>query len=350
MQLVFTVNDIATEQVGYTTTHLAMAAARRGHDVKYVTVSDFALGPDDCTRAHARWAPARRYRSAAAYLAALRASDAERRRIDLDDIDVLMLRNDPATDALERPWARLAGVNFGRLALRHGVLVLNHPAGLMAALTKLYLQYFPREIRPRTMVSRSPADIKSFIASERGRAVLKPLFGSGGRNVFLVRPEDGPNVNQMIEAVSRDGYVIAQAYVAQAAEGDTRVFLLNGQPLMRDGHVAAVHRVRELDEYDMRSNISAGAQAVKATITPAVTRIIESVRPQLAHDGMFLVGLDIAGDKLIEINVFSPGALPAAEAFEGVNFSETVIQALEKKVEHVRRAGGRFDAKQLATL
>lgn len=350
MRLVFVVNDIATELAGYTTTHLALAALRRGHDVRYVAVSDFALDPDDGTRAHARRAPVRRYRSADAYLAALRGRDAMRERIDLDDVDVLMLRNDPSRDALERPWARLAGVNFGRLALRHGVVVLNHPAGLMAALTKLYSHYFARDIRPATMVSRSSVDIKAFIESQGGHAVLKPLFGSGGRNVFLVRPEDGPNVNQMIEAVSRDGYVIAQEYLPQAAEGDTRVFLLDGRALTCNGHIAAVRRVRDLGERDMRSNISAGARAVKANITPAMMRIIDSVQPRLERDGMFLVGLDIAGDKLIEINVFSPGALPAAEAFEGVDFSRTVIEAMEKKTEDVRDANSELDGVCVAPL
>ncbi len=85
--------------------------------------------------------------------------------------------------------------------MRHGVIVLNDPNGLAKASTKMYFQLFPEEVRPHTLITRDSEEIKAF-AKEEGTIVLKPLQGSGGASVFLVRPEDMPNINQMIDAVS----------------------------------------------------------------------------------------------------------------------------------------------------
>src|SRR5690606_31609580 len=134
--------------------------------------------------------------------------------------------------------------------------------------------------------------------------VLKPLQGSGGASVFLVRPDDIPNINQMIDAVSRDGYVIAQEYLPAATEGDMRLFMMNGRPLRVKGKYAAFRRIRSGG--DMRSNGHAGGKLAEAEVTDTALRMAEIVRPKLVQDGMFLVGLDVVGDKLMEINVFSP--------------------------------------------
>lgn len=139
-----------------------------------------------------------------------------------------------------------------------------------------------------------------------------------GFNVFMVRKSDIPNLNQMIDAVVRDGYVICQEYLMEAENGDTRLFLMNGQPLRYKGKYAAYRREREGG--DMRSNIQAGGTKAKAEITENELRIAEIVRPKLVQDGMFLAGLDIVGNKLMEINVFSPGGLGSARIFEKVNF------------------------------
>ena len=136
-----------------------------------------------------------------------------------------------------------------------------------------------------------------------------------------MRESDGSNLNQMVDAVSRDGYVIAQEYLPAAEEGDMRLFLMNGQPLRYRGKYAAFRRVRSGD--DMRSNIHAGGKLREATVTDLQLRIAEIVRPKVVQDGMFLVGLDIVGDKLMEINVFSPGGLGSAQRFEKVNFAHS---------------------------
>ena len=132
-----------------------------------------------------------------------------------------MLRNVPSDDVISRPWAATIAAEFGRLAMRRGVVVLNDPNGLAKANSKMYFQLFPDEVRPKTIITRDRDDIKAFV-KEQGRCVIKPLQGSGGASVFMVRPEDLPNLNQMIDAVSRDGYVIGQEYLSAAEQGDMR--------------------------------------------------------------------------------------------------------------------------------
>ncbi len=347
MRIGLFVNDIATEQGGYSTVRIAMAATNRGHEVWFMGAGDMAYDGDEAIRARARSVTRRNHKSGDGYLADLRGDRARVERITVDDLDVLMLRNDPAADTITRPWAQSVGVIFGRAALRSGVIVLNDPNGLSMAMNKMYFQYFPEEVRPKTMITRGRDEIRDF-AREHGTVVLKPLQGSGGQGVFMVRPEDIPNLNQMIDAVSRDGYVIAQEYLVAAEEGDTRLFLMNGKPLVYKGRYAAFRRVRSGG--DLRSNIHAGGKLQQARIDETALRVAEIVRPKLAQDGMFLVGLDIVGDKLMEINVFSPGGLGSAQKFEGVNFARAVVDSLENKVEYMKYYRRNFDNVELATL
>jgi glutathione synthase len=348
MRLGLVVNDIKTEQVGYTTTRIGMWAINRGHDVWIMGLGDFAYDPDENIRARARTVPKRQYKSNETYLNLLQGKKAIQERITVDDLDVLMLRSDPANETGKRDWAATAGINFGRIAMRHGVIVLNDPNGLAKATNKTYFQLFPEEVRPKTLITRDLQEIKSFAKEMGGNIVLKPLQGSGGAGVFLVRPEDRPNLNQIIESLLRDGYIIAQEYLPAAHEGDTRLFMMNGQPLRYKGKYAAFRRRRTGD--DMRSNVHVGGRLAKAELTEEHLRLAEIVRPKLVQDGMFLVGLDIVGDKLMEINVFSPGGLGSAQRFEKVNFSNTVIDALERKVEYMRYFRRNFDNDEMATL
>ena len=348
MRIGFMVNDINTEQTGYSTTRLAMAAINRGHEVWVIGSGDFAYDVDEKIHARARSVTKKKYLSSDVYLAELQGKKAKQERITVDDLDILMLRNDPSTDTGFRSWAQTSGIIFGRAAMRHGVIVLNDPNGLAKAMNKMYFQLFPEEVRPRTLITRDRDEIKKFAQDEGGNIVLKPLQGSGGTGVFLVKKDDMANLNQMIEAVSRDGYIIAQEYLTAAAEGDTRLFLMNGEPLRFKGKYAAFRRVRTGD--DMRSNIHAGGKLRQAEITDVHLRLAEIVRPKIVLDGMFLVGLDIVGDKLMEINVFSPGGLGSAQKFEKVNFSHAVISALERKVEYMSYYKRSFDNVEMAIL
>jgi len=348
MRLGLMVNDVKTEEPGYTTTRLAMAALNLGHEAWVMGAADFAYDSDDKVYARARSAPKTSYKRSETFLADLQSKKAKVERIRVSDLDVLILRSDPSTDTGLRAWAQTTGILFGRAAMRHGVIVLNDPNGLAKAINKMYLQLFPEEVRPRTLITRDRDEIRRFAKEEGGRIVLKPLQGSGGQNVFLVRPDDMSNLNQMIDAVSRDGYVIAQEYLPAAAEGDTRLFLMNGLPFRYKSKYAAFRRVRTGE--DMRSNIHAGGKLRQAEISDVHLHVAEIVRPKIVQDGMFLVGLDIVGDKLMEINVFSPGGLGSAQKFEKVNFTHGVIHALERKVAYMTHYRRNFGNVEMATL
>ncbi|NNE00481.1 MAG: glutathione synthase [Pirellulaceae bacterium] len=347
MKIGFIVNDVATEEGKFTTSRLGQAAVNRGHEVWTIGVGDLAYDPDDRIHARATSVPKSKYSSSDSYTADLKGKNAVKRRVTVDDLDALVMRNVPSDDYLKRPWASTAATEFARVAMRNGVIVLSDPNRLATASSKMYFQLFPEAVRPRTLITRDRDEIKHF-AREEGTMVIKPLQGSGGASVFLVRKEDIPNLNQMIDAVSRDGFVIAQEYLPAAEAGDTRLFVMNGRPLRMKGKYAAFRRVRKGD--DMRSNIHAGGSKAAAEIGPTELHIAEIVRPKLVQDGMFLVGLDIVGDKLMEINVFSPGGLGSAQQFEKVNFSNTIVEAIERKVEYMNFYGRNFDNVDMCTL
>jgi len=347
MKIGFIVNDVLTEEPGFTTTRLACEAVNQGHEAYLMGVGDIAYDPDEFIRGRARSAPQKKYKSSESFLKDLHGPKAVKTRITVDELDVLMLRNVPSDDYLKRPWAATAASEFGRVAMRHGVIVVNDPNGLAKASSKMYFQLFPEEVRPRTLITRDRDEIKAFARAE-GRLVLKPLQGSGGASVFLVQESDIPNLNQMIDAVSRDGFVIAQEYLPAAEQGDMRLFMMNGRPLQVKGKYAAFRRVRSGG--DMRSNIHAGGKLAPAEVDSTALHIAEIVRPKLVQDGMFLVGLDIVGDKLMEINVFSPGGLGSAQKFTKINFNRYVIHALERKAHYMKYYGRNFDNVDMCTL
>ncbi len=343
MRIGFVVNVMGRGKREATTYRLAAECLNGGHEVWIMSTGSFSCNRDDTLGALARTVPPGRYKSGR-FLDTISGEGAIEQWLTLDELDILLLRSNPS---VQLPWAQVAGVHFGRLAMRRGVLVLNDPNGLATAMNKLYLQTFPEAARPRALVTRTAARIEEF-ARKEGTIILKPLQGSGGKGVFLVRSDDVHNLQKMIGSLSRDGYVIAQQYLPAAAEGDTRLFLLNGVPLRRQGKYAAVRRVRTGD--DIRSNVHAGGRPCRAEVNDAMLELAEMVRPRLVEDGMFLVGLDIVGDKLMEINVFSPGGLDVAEQFEKVDFTGAVIEALERKIRYVKSYQGNLSNVELATL
>ena len=348
MRIGFVVNDVDTEKPTYSTTRLAMAATQMGHEVCFMGVGDLTYEADGSLSASTRGCAAKNYKSLERYLTDVQADAGGSGRAPLAEMDAVLLRNDPADDAVERPWAITAGVAFGQLVAASGVMVLNDPGHLADALNKAYFQHFPELVRPATLISRDGPSIAEFVAAQGGRAVLKPLQGSGGSGVFLVSDKESPNLNQIIEAISRDGYVVAQEYLPEATKGDVRLFVMNGEILETDGTVAAFRRVNEGP--DLRSNMSVGGKAVEVEVTDEMRRLVDLVRPKLIDDGMFLVGLDIVGDKLMEVNVFSPGGLGSCQRLYGTNFAEAVIAGIERKVEVRRHYGHALDNRRLATL
>jgi len=344
----FFVNDIEREYANYTTTVLAFQAASRGHRVCYITPSDFVLETDDSLFVHGRFLPKRKYKDRQELFKALKDDKAVKiERIDVTQIDVLMLRNDPSIDT-QTPWAMEAGILFGREAVQRGVIVLNDPDSLGRAINKLYFQGFPPEVRAETLITKHASDIKAFAKAHSGNIILKPLQGSGGAGVFKLDPENSSNLNQMIEAIGRDGYIIAQAYVPAARKGDIRLFMMNGRPLEIGGKYAALRRVAAKD--DIRSNIHAGAKAEAVDIGKVELEVAEIIRPKLLTDGMFLVGIDIVGDKVLEVNVFSPGNLESCSALAGTDFSVPIFEAIERKVAIKSQYANAFDNRHLAIL
>jgi glutathione synthase len=346
MRIGFVVNQVATEQPEYTTTRLTLAAVSRGHDVCVLGVDDFAHEPDGSVAARVRPATGRDFGSVEDYLDYLRDDDSVE-QVRVDDLDVLFMRNDPADDLTDRPWAVTSGVLFGELAVARGVLVVNDPAGLADALNKTYFQHFPEEARPRTLITRDLEEIRSFVDELGGHAVLKPLQGSGGAGVFVVTGDESPNLNQIVETILRDGYVVAQERLPGAEEGDVRVFLMNGEPLRCDSAYAAFRRVN--DTGDPRSNMHVGGRAEPVEMTAEMLALAEAARPKLLADGMFLVGLDIVGDKLMEVNVFSPGGLGSAQMLYDVDFAGVVVEDLERKIDIRAESDADIDNTALAT-
>ncbi len=348
MKLAFVVNALATEEPAYTTTRLAFAAKKAGHEVWTIAVGDLAQQANGSVTAAANRPADKKYRSLTSFAADLLDRNQEQETVVVDDLDVLFLRNDPAADAVDRPWAQRAGVHFGQLAAARGVVVVNDPFNLANAIDKTYFQHFPEEVRPATMISRNSRELRAFVKEHGGRAVLKPLQGSGGQGVFVVGGKGQQNLNQIIETISRDGFVVAQEYLKGAEQGDVRVFVMNGNPLMVDGKYASFRRQNSTD--DPRSNMHVGGKAVAAKITTEMHEVIAAIRPKLIMDGMFLVGLDMVGNRLMEVNVFSPGGLGSAGSIAGVDFASEVVAALERKVRLRRTYGAVLDNTTLATL
>ncbi|MGN6303507.1 MAG: glutathione synthase [Mesorhizobium sp.] len=348
MRIAFFVNSIEGEHPHYTTTALALSALSRGHDVRYVTPGDFVLRPDDSLMVRALSLPGANYKKPETLHKDLQGPDTTTETIDVAELDVLFLRNDPSQDAADRPWAAYVGAMFGRLAADRGVLVVNDPEGLALAQNKLYFQDFPESVRPATLISKDIDEIRTFIQQQAKGAIVKPLQGSGGKNVFKIDSPKDANLNQIFEAVSGEGYLISQGYIPQAKAGDIRLFLLNGKPLERDGKFAAFRRVPA--KGDVRSNIHAQGTAEPVNLTDKVLKIAEVVRPKLVQDGMFLVGLDIVGDKILEINVFTPGGLWSISQMYETDFVETVMLALEDKLAIREAYPKSISNRRLATL
>jgi glutathione synthase len=153
-----------------------------------------------------------------------------------------------------------------------------------------------------------------------------------GRNVFMVDGDDEPNLNQIIEAVLEDGYIYAQGYVDGAEDGDMRIFLLEGELIEVDGHISAFRRVP--DGNDPRANISTGGRMRPADNSETTRTVVEAMRDKLIQDGMFFVGIDVIGDKVVEINAESPGGLQAIEHLYEVDICPVVIDALERRTRN----------------
>ena len=241
----------------------------------------------------------------------------------INEIDALFLRKDPPL--IYQTMEFLTPVN-------EQVFIINGTVGQMVANSKLYLLNFP-EIIPETHVSRDPGRLKKIIEEFGGAMVVKPLQRFGGEGVIKVSMQDRDNLNSLInyyvqasEPYPRREAIMVQEYLeAVKSQGDVRVLLLNGEIL------GAMKRIPA--EGDFRTNIHAGATAARHEISDSDRRICEHIKPRLIKDRLFFVGVDIIGDKLVEINVVSPGGIPRINRLSNLKIEATVIDWVERQVE-----------------
>jgi glutathione synthase len=326
MRILFVVNSPQKLRATYTTVHLAAAAQRRGHEVAFVSVADFSHEHDVSGRVV--WPSPDCARDTASLLGALSATEARREDVRLTEFDVVLLRNNPHVGDGQGLRFNPA-IELGRRLKEAGSLVLNDPDGLRRAGSKMYLAGFPEAIRPKTLITRSPTGVRAFLNQLDGAAVIKPLFGYGGQNVFFIGRGETANLSQIISAVRSSGYLIVQEYIAAAARGDKRLLLLAGVPLEAGGQVAVYRRLHASD--DMRNNMRAGASRRRCRLTSTERDLCETIRPRLIADGLYLVGLDIAGNKILEINVFAPGGIHNMHELYGIDLAEVAIADLERR-------------------
>ncbi len=326
MRVCFVVNSVKTQRPTYTTAHLAFSALRRGHEVALVSVDDLSHADDG--RVFGRLAPiSGTPKDTAAFVRAL--NNSPREQGCLNDFDVVFLRNNPQSS--EGGGAHFnPAITFGLRLRQAGVMVVNDPVGLMRAGSKMYLSVFPAEIRPRTLTTRSPERVRSFLRALDGPAVIKPLHGYGGQDVFFVERGDTANLAQIIAAVQSGGYIIVQEYLPAGEKGDKRVLLVGGVPLQSGTRVAAYRRVHPKD--DLRNNMHVGATRRACRLNATERSVCDLIRPRLVADGLYFVGVDIVGNKILEINVFAPGGINNMNELYGVDLGDAAIADLEKTV------------------
>jgi len=303
-----------------TTFVLMLEAQRRGHTVLTIDHRElFATGDDVralCTRTEVR-------RPATAGEAHYRLGEFS--IASLTTLDAILMRTDPPVDE-----DYLYATHLLSLVEERRVFVMNRPAALRNANEKLYALNFPDCI-PRTLVTRQVAQLKDFLAELSGEMIVKPPHGWGGLSVFHVHARDR-NLNAILE-MSTDGgqrLVMAQQYVAAVRDsGDERVIVLDGRPL------GAIARIPRDDEH--RSNIHVGGSVKKVVLGARERRICDRVAPRLRQDGLYLVGLDIIGDYLTEVNVTSPTGVQEIDRLDGVALEADVIDFVERQVAELKR-------------
>jgi len=330
MRVCFVVRSVFTQSPTYTTTHLAFEALRRGHQVFYTTINSLSSSDTQGVLATVIAVRAQDCMTREALVSHLKSQGAEKREVSLSEIDCVFFRYNPNEPDGERDKGRLALIEFGRLLKAHGTFVVNDPVGLSRASSKMYLSHFPSEIRAETLITRSAYKVKEFIKKLKRPAIVKPLSGFGGQDVFYIKNYREININQIISAVSKSGYVLVQAYLPQVKKGDKRLLLLNGEPMFF-GKQAAMYK-RMSPKGEIRSNIHIGGTRREADWTKSDSKIVEAIRSKLVSDGLYFVGADIVGDKLLEVNVFCPGGINNINELYGINVGARVIQDLEARV------------------
>ncbi len=241
------------------------------------------------------------------------------RAVPLKAFDAILMRKDPPFDS-EYFYA----THLLQQAEREGARVFNKPAALRDHPEKLSIMEFPQFIGP-TLVTRDEADIQRFHA-EHGDIILKPLDGMGGMGIFRVGP-DGLNLGSITETLNRHGAqsLMVQKFLPEIAQGDKRVLVIGGKPVP-----FCLARIPQGSE--IRGNLAAGGKGVARPISARDREIAETLGPILHARGLLLVGLDVIGDCLTEINVTSPTCFQEITDQTGFDVAAMFVDALEAAV------------------
>jgi glutathione synthase len=310
MNILFIADPLESFKTHKDTTFAMMREAqRRGHTVAACEPQDVMWQRGDRVTAHVRDIGL--------------TGDADRwfeergaRAVPLKDFDAILMRKDPPFDS-EYFYA----THLLEQAERDGARVFNKPGALRDHPEKLAIMEFPQFIGP-TLVTRDEADIKRFHA-EHGDIILKPLDGMGGMGIFRVGP-DGLNLGSITETLNRHGAqsLMVQKFLPEIVDGDKRVLVIGGKPVP-----FCLARIPQGSE--VRGNLAAGGKGVARPISARDREIAEALGPVLAARGLLLVGLDVIGDCLTEINVTSPTCFQEIFDQTGCDVAALFIDALE---------------------
>ncbi|HWH81345.1 MAG TPA: glutathione synthase [Burkholderiaceae bacterium] len=314
MKLLFVADPLEAFKTSKDTTFAMMReAASRGHEL-------FACEPEDLMwqRGGRVGAPLRAF-TLTGDAQAWFAQRGERQPTALAGLDAVLMRKDPPFDS-EYFYA----THLLEQAEREGARVFNSPRALRDHPEKLSILEFPQFIGP-TLVTRSEADVKRFHAEHRD-IVLKPLDGMGGMGIFRVGP-DGLNLGSIVETLNKHGAetVMAQRYLTEITQGDKRILVIDGVPVP-----FALARIPQGSE--IRGNLAVGGKGVAQPLSARDREIAEGIGPVLAQRGLLLVGLDVIGDCLTEINVTSPTGFQEISQQSGFDVAKTFVDALENAI------------------
>ncbi len=241
----------------------------------------------------------------------------ERVEILLGDLDVILMRKDPPFD-----MEYIYTTYILDRAREGGALIVNHPQALRDINEKAYTAWFP-DITPLTLITRSMADMKAFLA-EHEHVVAKPLHGMGGRSIFVVKKGD-KNANVVFETLTNEGteFAMAQIFIPEISAGDKRILLIDGEPVPY-----ALARIPPED--DNRGNLVMGAVGKGQGLSDRDLAICEQVGPVLRDNGVIFAGIDVIGDYLTEVNVTSPTAIRELDKLYDLNIAGQMFDAIEQ--------------------
>jgi glutathione synthase len=240
----------------------------------------------------------------------------ERRRLNLGELDVVLLRQDPPFN--------MAYITSTHLLERvpPSTFVVNNPYHVRNAPEKLFVTEF-KELVPPTLITSQMREVEAF-RQKHGDIIIKPLYGNGGAGVFLLKCADD-NIGALIE-MFREMFVepfVVQKYLPEVRNGDKRVILIDGEP------TGAVNRVPSAGE--TRSNLHIGGKAMATELTQRDREICTAIGPALRQRGLLFAGIDIIGNYLTEINVTSPTGIRQIKNLQGVDISPTLWDAIENR-------------------